>query len=306
MLRMCLLPRRGISLVEVLVVLGVLGVLVGMILPAVQASRRAAARVECQNHLRQIAIASHHRAESSGRLPPYIQLGKQVGSRTKVYTWCLLLTPYIEQEQLWVEADRALENAPAYQSPPHTGLSTVLKVYTCPADGRLNAPIDDGRFNVAYGSFVSILGDRESRNGPILPGIMSAPLGSTGTRPLEVTDGLSQTVMFGESPPPGRLLAGSWYSDDLPPDLISMQFLWRFGCYMAVRGYGSSSCRGPFQFGPGRLDNMCDSHHLWSLHPGGANFAFADGRVRFLSYSAADILPALATRAGGEVVPGEW
>ena len=53
---------------------------------------------------------------------------------------------------------------------------------------------------------------------------------------------------------------------------------------------------------PGRLDNPCDQTHFWSLHPGGANFLFADGSVHFLYYSADRVLPALATRAGGEVV----
>jgi len=60
--------------------------------------------------------------------------------------------------------------------------------------------------------------------------------------------------------------------------------------------------RGPHSFRQGRLDEMCDTLHFWSLHPKGANFAFADGSVHFLSYSADAILPALATRAGGETV----
>jgi prepilin-type processing-associated H-X9-DG protein len=59
---------------------------------------------------------------------------------------------------------------------------------------------------------------------------------------------------------------------------------------------------GPYSFGPGRLDNMCDLFHFWSLHSGGGYFLFADGSVRFLGYDANPILPALASRAGGEVV----
>jgi prepilin-type processing-associated H-X9-DG protein len=57
-----------------------------------------------------------------------------------------------------------------------------------------------------------------------------------------------------------------------------------------------------FEHGPGQITNQCDMFHFWSLHTGGANFAFADGSVRFLTYSAAPLMPALASRAGGEAV----
>ena len=59
---------------------------------------------------------------------------------------------------------------------------------------------------------------------------------------------------------------------------------------------------GPYQFRPGTVTNQCDMFHFWSLHDGGAHLLFADGSVRFLTYDADGILPALATRAGGEVV----
>jgi prepilin-type processing-associated H-X9-DG protein len=60
--------------------------------------------------------------------------------------------------------------------------------------------------------------------------------------------------------------------------------------------------KGPYRFADDKLTNECAAFHFWSLHSGGANFAFADGSVRFLRYAANDILPALATRAGGEAV----
>jgi prepilin-type processing-associated H-X9-DG protein len=59
---------------------------------------------------------------------------------------------------------------------------------------------------------------------------------------------------------------------------------------------------GPYSFAPGNLNNECDVLHFWSLHSGGANFLFCDGSVHFLTYDAADIMAALATRAGGEAV----
>jgi prepilin-type processing-associated H-X9-DG protein len=60
---------------------------------------------------------------------------------------------------------------------------------------------------------------------------------------------------------------------------------------------------GPYSFTPGTIMNPCDQFHFWSLHSGGNNFLFADGRVHFLTYGAAPLLPPLATRAGGEAAP---
>lgn len=117
----------------------------------------------------------------------------------------------------------------------------------------------------------------------------------------DIRDGLSNTLMVGERPPPEVKLAGWWYSHAL---------------YTGVRGtlYGPNhalattqptrvfdTCRGPFPFGPGRADNPCDRYRFWSYHPVGANFVFADASVRYLTYrSSAQWLPALATRDAGE------
>jgi prepilin-type processing-associated H-X9-DG protein len=65
--------------------------------------------------------------------------------------------------------------------------------------------------------------------------------------------------------------------------------------------YDSACPPGPYQFRPGRLEEQCDLFHFWSLHSGGSHFLFADGAVHFLSYDADTVLPALSTRAGGEV-----
>jgi len=67
-------------------------------------------------------------------------------------------------------------------------------------------------------------------------------------------------------------------------------------------GYVSSCPPGPYHFQPGCVDQQCDLFHFWRLHPGGAHFLYADGSVHFLTYEADRVLPALATRAGGEVV----
>jgi len=115
------------------------------------------------------------------------------------------------------------------------------------------------------------------------------------------TDGTSQTILIGERPPPGVRHSGSWYA-------FGYTFEWGYDTY-SRHLYGfvdypmhSDPCAHPIFFGPGNIDNPCDSHHFWSLHPGGANFVFVDGSVHFLRYSASALIPALATRNGGEVV----
>ena len=124
-----------------------------------------------------------------------------------------------------------------------------------------------------------------------------------GIRLTDIIDGSSNTLMAGERPPPKTLQAGQWYT----------RLYFGTGVFGMLRGPDGTilenelplpldTCEGPFQFGPGRLDNPCDRYHFWSLHPGGANFLFADGAARYLPYSAQPIMPALASRAGGEVV----
>lgn len=116
----------------------------------------------------------------------------------------------------------------------------------------------------------------------------------------EITDGTSQTLLIGEKPPWGKHLDGNWYTVWVPDPtfsggISSQPIVWPD--YSSDRG-----CARPIVFGPGRIDNPCDNLHFWSLHVGGGHFAFADGSVRFLRYSSRDVMPALATRAGGEVV----
>jgi len=69
-----------------------------------------------------------------------------------------------------------------------------------------------------------------------------------------------------------------------------------------VLGAARNCWFGPYFFSPGALQNQCDPFHFWSLHPGGANFLFGDGSTRFLTYAVAPLMPALASRAGGEAV----
>ena len=290
--------RPGVTLVEILVVIGIMGLLMGLLLPAVQGVRGRASQMRCLDNLRQIGLAMHNYESAHGTLPP---------AQTRIapnhfINWMVTLLPYIEQDDLYrrtVEASRL--DPSRFNDPPHIGLKTVIRTYICPADGRLTSPItDDQGYTAAYSSYMGMMGGIIKL--PVTGNLLGIMTGTSAVRLTDITDGTSQTVAVGERTPPGRLFVGSWYN---PGTLF---LAWDFDGYErgmsmgALKSYNEGRCRGPFPFGPGRIENPCDSNHFWSLHPGGANFLFADGSVRFLSYSAAAILPALATRAGGEVI----
>lgn len=117
----------------------------------------------------------------------------------------------------------------------------------------------------------------------------------------QVTDGLSNTVMIGERPPSPDLDYGRWVSGGYDVRAASAPTTLR---YLTSDGSGvtGTACQSPAYFGPGDNTNYCSFNHFWSWHTVGGNFAFGDGSVRFLSYSANQILIPLSTRAGGEVV----
>ena len=296
--------RKAFTLIETLVVIGVTGVLIGLLLSAVQAARGAATRAACANNLKQIVLAAHLHHDSHGRFPAAFDSLNSPGSLTfPITNWPIRLLPYLEQQPLW---DRTLAaykiNSNSNVNPPHVGLTTVIKTFACPADGRLSSPItDDRNYTAAYGSYEGV-GGGASRSGAGYNGVMRAPL---GVGLFEVTDGTSATLIFGEKPPWGRYFGGSWYHSLIDDPSLIYDPNWTGSSIGSMDVYSAGNlnngCRGPFRFGPGRLDNRCDAAHFWSLHSGGANFAFADGSVHFLRYSAEPVMIALATRAGGEV-----
>ena len=290
--------RPAVTLPETLVVIGVTGFLIGLLLPAVQNVRGAAARIACANNLKQIGLACQNYESVTGRLPP--GLSSPVAPRPVpfVMPWTVALLPFAEQDGLYREIQSAYAvTTRTHLVPPHVHLATVLKLYACPADGRLTAPLTDdlGR-TAAYKSYVGVTG------GEKYDGAMRIYTG--GVRLAEISDGTSQTLFVGERPPLGKYFGGVWYTSVEAPENSAPTFdAGSANTVLFTRKLNRTfACEGPFQFGPGRLSNDCDYFHYWSLHGGGANFLFCDGSVRFLPYSAEPMMVALATRAGGEVL----
>lgn len=299
---------HGFTLVELLVVIGLIGILVGLLLPAIQHARQSAARVQCLNNMRQIGVALQLHHDANGCIPPRAPTGDP-GDPTLLLHWTALILPQIEHVPLWATATDACQSDPiTYHNPPHVGHGTVMRTFVCPADPRLldlhSTPAGDF---AAFMSYLGVAGSPvggtyEQTGDRILLRPAAGVMGQTpGTRFAEITDGMSQTLMVGERPPPASFQAGRWYSKLLygplfpgPDGQIHIPQSPLFpdeGCVLSGNGIG-----------PGRIENACDRFHFWSLHSGGAHFLFADGSARYLSYASASILPALATRSGHEQV----
>lgn len=287
--------RPAFSLVELLVVLGILATLVALTLAAVQRVRGAAARASCQNNLKQIGLGLTHYSAAHGHFPR----GHTPASGDYPYTgWAARLLPFVEQDALWRQAVEAYRQHPDpfHHTPPHP-LDTVVRVYGCPSDSRVHAQ-QKARNTIPVGlsSYVGVSGRQTGWKDGML-------FQDSQVRPADVTDGTSHTVVVGERPPSPDFWFGWWYGGyGINGSGFADQVLGTRDGSPQNDPFIPDCGDRPGGFKPGKIDSMCSAFHFWSLHPGGGHFAFADGSVHFLRYSANDLLPALATRAGGEAV----
>ena len=294
--------RAGVTLIEAVIVIGLIGVLVGLLLPAVNNVRGSAARIGCQNNLKEIGLALHHYHDVNGQLPQSPPKPPIENDPNEILGWMALILPYLEQNDLYdISIKACLENTDPLNNPPHLGFSTVVKPYVCPSDNRLKVPLrDQDGIMAAYASYIGIVAAYHPGSTTALMGVLCPP---PGTRFEQITDGLSSTIMVGERPPPNSLQAGWWYPVYMGYGInfIGPNNHIILGGVTLSQGDPCKSIQGTL--GPGNLDNPCDRFHLWSLHQGGANFLFVDGSVRFLPYSTpSSTILALASRSGGEVV----
>lgn len=294
-------PRVAVTLLELLVVLAIIVMLLGLLLPAVQKARAAAQRMQCSANLRQLGHACHQFHDVNGALPPGLSLPRH-STPYPYQSWHARLLPFLEQDNLWHETTAAYQKDPfPFNNPPHRGLAVVIPIFTCPGDSRASQLQSyTGRW-VALTSYLGNEGTNARRTDGLFYRGSNVSFNA-------ITDGLSNTLMAGERPGSPDARFGWWYAGIGQRYTGSLDFvmgsrevnLLRTG--RSTAGAYGQCPGGPYAFRAGSPDDVCDVFHWWSLHTGGANFLFADGSVRFLSYGADTILPALATRAGGEVV----
>lgn len=285
--------RRAFTLIELLVVIAIIAILIGLLLPAVQKVREAAARMKCSNNLKQIGLGLHNYHDTNGTFP-----AGYYNSGTFCYTgWQLQLLPYLEQQNLWNQSYAWLK-AHQYQTDtnsfPAAGFNMAM--FVCPSNTRQPTYVYGG---VTYEltSYMGCAGT--TSNFPVSgDGVLYC---NSKVRLTDITDGTSETIAVGERPVTGDMYFGWGFSPygygagDGDTVLGSKDST--LAVYMGdlSTNIGLQTPRQP------NTTAEIDGAHYWSFHTGGANFLYCDGSVHFLSYSAGSVFPMLCTRSTGEV-----
>lgn len=293
--------RAAFTLIELLVVIAIIGILIGLLLPAVQKVREAANRTRCQNNLKQIGLAVHNYHDAFGQVPVNTQdeggWSWSYQQNARSWSWLARILPFIEETNLYRQMNvgqNTFLQSQAY-------LTVNVKTFFCPSDSAMALGTDTQRANLqgpqitlsnykgvtgecwCWGTWVSnCTGSCNGLNNT--DGIFTRDASTSTTRIDQIPDGTSNTFLVGEDIPSADAHCSWPYANGslgtcaIPPN------------HMPAPGadiYGG----------------WPDLYSFRSRHSGGLQFAFADGSVHFIAESID--LPtyrALATKSGGEVI----
>ncbi len=290
----------GFTLIELLVAVAVAGVLVALLLPAVQQAREAARRMECRNHLKQIGLALHNYHDVHGRFPLNYGRGPYNENNTGA-SWLQMILPQLDQTTLY---RRIRFGRPAADPDNLAVATTVVPVYLCPS-----AAVPDG-----------MLVHARNANGPRAATCYKACLGAnwawglfspvytTAGRNAYETDGLELCTGVicrgGDTPPFSARLADIYDGASRTFAVGEAVPEWSWHSWWYWFNAVTATCAVPlnyFQVPEDTLDDWFYNYAFASRHRGGAHFCYADGHVDFVSEAIdLNVYRALATIQGGE------
>jgi prepilin-type processing-associated H-X9-DG protein len=265
--------RHGFTLFQLIVVLAILAILIGLLLPAVQKVRQAAARIQCSNNIKQIILAIHNCHDTYNKFPPLAgHFPTDKGQGTAFF----YVLPFIEQDNLYTSAQVEQGLFSVWNNGVY---SKEIKTYLCPEDpsGGVGRRYEDWLALSNYAANFLVFGNRAENN---LQG---------ASRIASITDGLSNTIFFAER---YQLCNGTPMG-------------WGYAGESAWAPAFAYLSAGKFQERPAQMD--CDATLPQGVHPGGINVGLGDGSVRFVSSNLSLLTwSAACTPDGGEVLGPDW